>query len=72
MWSYLLVVFVEGPFEHLVGDVLGHVKRPALGSVEGDHGERVLISPSEEISDDRAAVGLASFSRKPDRGGQSR
>jgi hypothetical protein len=53
-----IVVGVEGPLQHLARDVLRHVARPALGGVEGDHAKRVRILATQEIADDRLAIGL--------------
>jgi hypothetical protein len=54
---------VEGPFQHVARDVLGHVARPALGGVEGDHAKRVRILAAQEIADDRFAIGFGGTGR---------
>jgi hypothetical protein len=41
----------------LVGDVFRDVLRPALGSVKGDHADRVFVLPGQQISDDSLKVG---------------
>jgi hypothetical protein len=50
-------VGVEGSLQHLARDVLGHVARPALGGVEGDHAG-VGILAAQEIADNRFAIGI--------------
>jgi hypothetical protein len=52
------VVRVERLLEQLARDVLGHVARPALGGVEGDHANRVRILATQEIADGRLAISL--------------
>jgi hypothetical protein len=57
-----IVVGVEGPLEHLAGDVLGHVPGPSLGRVESDHAERIAVLAGEKIANDGLAIGLGGVS----------
>jgi hypothetical protein len=49
----------------LIGDLLGYVARPALGSVEGRDPRRVRILPIEQIGDEDAPVGALFISLAP-------
>src|SRR5690349_21063521 len=40
----------------LVGDVHGHVTRPALGRVEGNNADWMAIVPVHEVADQRLAI----------------
>jgi len=53
-----VLVGIESALYYLVGDVLRHIARPALGGVEGDDAESVAVLPGDEVADDRLAVSL--------------
>ena len=48
------------------GDVIRNVFRPALGGVEGDDAERLLILPLQQIHDDGFEIGVSEISFGPD------
>jgi hypothetical protein len=53
-----ILIGIEGAVQHLVGDALRHVARPALGSVEGYYAESVAVLAREEVPYDRLAIRL--------------
>ena len=53
-----------GAIDDLAGDVFGRVPRPALGDVEENHPEGVIVLAGEEVPDDGGPIGLSEVGLK--------
>ena len=60
---YFVVLNATSP--QLIGNINGHIARPAFSRIEGDDADRILVLPFDQIPDQRRAVGSGFVSLTP-------